>query len=93
MLVIIAMSLIGCRNMSRKERNTVVGAVAGGIAGNALTRDRESSRRHRHSDSDYSNRARRNQDRAERSSRRNRDEDRFERRTRRNRRRYDHDDY
>ncbi|KOR27972.1 hypothetical protein TI05_17880, partial [Achromatium sp. WMS3] len=63
MLVIIAMSLIGCRNMPRKERNAVIGAglgaaggailsdghpaaiiggaAAGGLAGNALTRDRE----------------------------------------------------
>lgn len=34
---LLAAALTGCSNMSARERNTVVGAGVGGVAGSALT--------------------------------------------------------
>lgn len=36
-VLVTAFALGGCANMTRGERNTAVGAAAGGVAGNVLT--------------------------------------------------------
>lgn len=37
MVALVAMSLVGCSNMSTKQKNTAIGATVGGVAGNLMT--------------------------------------------------------
>ncbi len=37
MVTLVAMSLVGCSNMSTKQKNTAMGAAVGGVAGNLMT--------------------------------------------------------
>lgn len=36
-VALVAMTLVGCSNMSTKQKNTAIGATVGGVAGNLMT--------------------------------------------------------